>query len=161
MEQTHQRRLKSSRKARPTVLRAPLHGSEPRGARAQSAAVHERIMRVLGELPRPLSAYALLEALKDGAGRRVYPQTVYRALNALIAQGLVHKLGSVNAFLACAHPHRPHDGIHLICDGCGVSEEVVDRRVTALLDKAAEGAHFTRQRQSIELHGLCGNCSPA
>lgn len=123
--------------------------------------VHAGIMRLLSRMGRPVSAYALLEGLKLGAERRVYPQTVYRALNALIERGLVHKLGSVNAFLACAHPDRPHDGIHLICDACGDSEEIVDARIAALLNKAAGSAHFKAQRQAIELHGTCRRCSGA
>jgi Fur family zinc uptake transcriptional regulator len=125
---------------------------------AKHADIHKRILAVLIRLGRPVSAYTILEVLGDGAGRRVYPQSVYRALNTLIGRGLVHKLDSVNAFQACAHPHQPHDGIHLICDDCGSAEEIVDQRVTAMLNKDAESLHFEKRRQAIELHGICGSC---
>jgi hypothetical protein len=35
------------------------------------------------------------------------PLQVYRALDKLLAAGLVHRLESINSFVACAHPH-PH-----------------------------------------------------
>ena len=123
--------------------------------------IHAGIMRVLGRCAKPVSAYALLDELKRDSERRVYPQTVYRALTVLIERGLVHKLGSVNAFLACAYPDRPHDGIHMICDDCGTAKEIVDSRVTSMLNHDAASARFTKQHQAIEMHGTCGKCTAA
>jgi len=129
--------------------------------KTKAANIHDRILALLTHLGRPVSAYAILEELGGGTGTRVYPQSVYRALNALIERGLVHKLDSVNAFSVCTHPQQPHDGIHLICDDCGVAEEILDPRVTAMLNKDAESLHFQKRRQAIELHGICGNCRTA
>ena len=132
-------------------------GASARAGKAKAADIHQRILALLTRLGRPVSAYTLLEGLAGG-GKRVYPQSVYRALGTLIERGLVHKLDSVNAFSACAHPQQPHDGIHLICDDCGAAEEIVDRRVTAMLNRDAASLNFDKRRQAIELHGICRSC---
>jgi Fe2+ or Zn2+ uptake regulation protein len=55
-----------------------------------------------------MSAYDILDRLR-GSGLRS-PLQIYRALGPLTEQGLVHRLESLSAFVACAHPHDP---------GCG------------------------------------------
>ena len=55
---------------------------------------------------KPLGAYDLAELLGP-KGRRLAPITVYRALDFLMEQGLVHRLASQNAYIACPeHPRR-------------------------------------------------------
>jgi Fur family zinc uptake transcriptional regulator len=106
----------------------------------------------------PLAAYDLLRALETATGKRIYPQTVYRLLDVLMTRGMVHKVESSNAFSACAHPHQPHDGIHLVCGSCGMADEVVDSRVSRMLAQDAQGAGFHLQTQIIELRGVCASC---
>ncbi|HVT35000.1 MAG TPA: Fur family transcriptional regulator [Nevskiaceae bacterium] len=120
-----------------------------------------RILRILHRRARPMSAYALLGELRRENPLNLYPQTIYRALGDLIEKGFVHKLSSVNAFLACTHPRGTHEGIHLICDDCGMATELVDARVDALLNRKAGALAFKTQYRAVELHGVCGKCSQA
>jgi hypothetical protein len=68
---------------------------------------------------RPLSAYTILDQLRDQGFRA--PLQVYRALDKLVEFGLVHRLESLNAFVACRHPDcEDHETIaFMICEKCG------------------------------------------
>ncbi len=107
-----------------------------------------------------ISAYSLIEALQQRVQRRIYPQTVYRALATLVEKGLVHRLESVNSYRACSAPGAPHDGIHFMCSRCGGVEETVDPRIDGLLSKGALQRQFAIASRVIEVHGVCGNCLP-
>ncbi|THF67195.1 transcriptional repressor [Pseudothauera nasutitermitis] len=106
----------------------------------------------------PASAYELLERLRD-EGFRAPPQ-IYRALDKLIGHGLVHKLDSLNAFVACAHPHEHEHGqaIFAICDHCGSVEEFSDRTVERGLKGCSTEHAFKMAKTTIEMHGTCKNC---
>src|ERR1700740_1471942 len=99
-----------------------------------------------------------LEAMQD-KGTRVMPPTVYRALNFLQGKGLVHRIESLNAFVACTQHEHEHEGQFLICSDCGKTEELADEAVADMLREKA-GAHgFKLQQQTIELRGLCKDCA--
>ena len=103
------------------------------------------------------SAYNLLDQLR-GEGLRA-PQQVYRALDKLVEYGLVHKVESLNSFVACAHPHEHHHlTVFAICDQCGnvdeFSEPVIERRLKAWSRENA----FTLNTAAVEMHGICANC---
>src|SRR3546814_3200364 len=70
--------------------------------------IRARVLELVAGQGKPVKAYDLLEMLKDHApGDAVgaaAPPTVYRALDFLLANGFIHKLESVNAFVACHHP---------------------------------------------------------
>ncbi|WP_458576290.1 Fur family transcriptional regulator [Aliamphritea spongicola] len=72
---------------------------------------------------KPLGAYDLLPAIAE-AGFNSAPPTVYRALDFLQEQGLVHRIASLNAFIGCTNPEHPHQGYFLICQACGVTVEL-------------------------------------
>ena len=55
----------------------------------------------LSDASGPLTAYALLDNLRENGFRA--PLQVYRALDKLVDYGLVHRLESLNAFVACRH----------------------------------------------------------
>lgn len=119
------------------------------------------VMDALEQAKAPLSAYALLEQLR-ASGLRAPPQ-VYRALETLVAQGRVHKLESLSAFVACQHPqcsaHRA--AVFMICDACGA---VVEKAETPLGDEVLRMARhdgFRLQGASIELRGMCPACAKA
>ena len=57
----------------------------------------------------PLSAYELLDQLREEGIKA--PLQIYRALEKLQAADLVHRLESLNSFVACAEPHcHAHEG---------------------------------------------------
>ncbi|MEC9369379.1 MAG: Fur family transcriptional regulator [Pseudomonadota bacterium] len=106
----------------------------------------------------PLSAYAILDALR-GEGFRA-PLQVYRALDKLVAIGLVHRLESLNAFVACRQDSCGSHGTiaFAICEQCGRVSEFADDAVAGLLDGWAKAERFTLSRTVIELRGVCGAC---
>lgn len=119
------------------------------------------VLSALREGEGPQSAYQLLEALRED-GLRAPPQ-IYRALKALGERGLVHKLDSRNAFLACTHDHshghEDHVVVFLVCDRCESVEEVPGTAIDASIDVLAAGHGFARVTASAEIHGRCRICS--
>lgn len=107
----------------------------------------------------PLSAYDILAQLENRLQKKLAPPTVYRALEFLLAQGLIHRLETNNAYLVCDHPGRHHESVYLVCTGCGVTQEVDDPAVAELLEVKASGYGFLPSKQVIEVQGLCHRCA--
>lgn len=117
------------------------------------------VMKTLSKAEAPLSAYTILDRLRDDGLRA--PLQVYRALDKLLDMGLVHRLESLNAFVACAHPHcHEHDLIAFaICETCGKVEEFSDDTVKERLDGWARSHRFRATKTTIEIRGDCGDCA--
>ncbi len=116
--------------------------------------VLERLEAAIG----PLSAYTLLDQLRDDGFRA--PLQVYRALDTLMKGGFVHRLESLNAFVACA---EPHDHSHrmtafAICDTCGQVTEFSDHAVSDQLDEWVGSTGFVAKKAVIEFRGTCAKC---
>lgn len=116
------------------------------------------VLRLLCEADKPLSAYELLDRMRD-VMKNPAPPTVYRALDFLLEQGLVHKLESLHAFVGCNHPDHPHAGQFLICTDCGEVSEVEDPEVAKTLAAAEKAAGFRSRRSVVELLGTCAQCA--
>lgn len=114
------------------------------------------IVDALRDVGRPLSAYEIIGHLKDEGLSA--PPTIYRALNRLIEDGLAHRLESLNAFVACRHPHHEGAAVFAICDGCGSVREFHDADSVKSLKVAAVEAEFTVKEMTIELRGRCKDC---
>ena len=127
-----------------------------RGARLTEQ--RKAALQLLCVAEKPLSAYDLLERMR-GVVRNPAPPTVYRALNFLLEQGLVHRLETLNAYVGCAHPDHPHAGQFLICDDCGEVAEVEDPSVARSLNAAGKEIGFRTRRPVVELLGTCAQCS--
>ena len=114
---------------------------------------------------KPLGAYEIIDkmAAKGSTKRaRLAPITAYRALQFLQENGLVHRIASRNAFIACVHNHGEGElVVFLICEECGVVGEASSTEVTATLTSAAHRAGFMPKSPVIEIGGLCGNCIEA
>ena len=114
------------------------------------------IVDALRDVGKPLSAYEIIDHLKEKGLSA--PPTVYRALNRLIEDGLAHRLESLNAFVACRHPHHKGTAAFAICDGCGTVREFHEAESVRRLDAAAFEAGFTVKEMTIELRGRCKDC---
>jgi Fur family zinc uptake transcriptional regulator len=125
-----------------------------RGRRLTS--LRRRVLQLVWSGHRPVGAYAVLEMLQTEG--RAAPPTVYRALEFLQEQGLVHRLASLNAYVGCIHPGRPHAGQFLICQSCQTLVELDDRQVTAAIAGSARSAGFQVSRQTVEILGRCPRC---
>lgn len=117
---------------------------------------------VYGALARaegPLSAYTILDKLRDDGFRA--PLQVYRALDKLVGTGMVHRLESLNAFVACSHPGcGKHEAIAFtICQNCSQVAEISDHKLEARLDELARDGRFTVKSAIVELRGLCALCA--
>jgi Fur family zinc uptake transcriptional regulator len=115
------------------------------------------VFRLLCESDKPVSAYDLLERMR-GEIKNPAPPTVYRALDFLLEQGLVHKLESLHAYVGCTHPDHPHASQFLICDDCGEVAEVEDSSVASSLKAAGKAVGFRTKRPVVELLGTCAQC---
>ncbi len=116
-----------------------------------------RVFEILCTAARPMGAYEILEQMA-GTTVGAKPPTVYRALEFLRRQGLVHRLESINAFVGCVHPDRPHAGQFLICRDCGLVQEMEDEAVERLLGRAVEASGFAADSRVIEVTGRCAHC---
>ena len=111
--------------------------------------------------PNPMSAYMILDQLRDSGFRA--PLQIYRALEKLIDMGRVHRLESLNAFIACSHMSCEKGGAtaFVICDRCENVQEVCDESVSLFLAGLTQKAKFRASKSSIELHGVCDACEEA
>lgn len=120
--------------------------------------------QVLGALlasHRPLGAYEIIDALAKDMPRPA-PITVYRALDFLIENGLVHRIESRNAFLACAHNHEAGSVVaFLICEVCGSAGEIPATSLAKSFNEAARGTGFAPKLSVVEITGVCAHCQKA
>ncbi len=116
------------------------------------------VLDKLSRTDQPMSAYTLLDELR-GDGLKA-PLQVYRALDKLVAQGRVHRLESISAFVACQHPDcQSHAAtVFMICEKCGRVSEQADADVAKALARMARAESFVAEKMSIELRGACGKC---
>ena len=116
---------------------------------------------------RARTAYDLLDQVAPFGLRG--PQTIYRALDSLRAAGLVHRIASLNAFVACTHAdaacghheehqHRP---CFAVCRDCGAVAELEDAALGAVLGVVGRGSGFAVAEQVVELIGRCPACLSA
>jgi Fur family transcriptional regulator, zinc uptake regulator len=120
--------------------------------------MRRRVFEVLAASHKPLGAYEIIELI-GGEGPRPAPITIYRALDFLRVNGLVHRIESRNAFLACVRDHGADPAVaFLICDACGAVGEVPATAVASSLATAARHAGFTPKLSVIEISGLCAHC---
>ncbi len=120
--------------------------------------LRRQVLELLLESHKPLGAYELIERAA-AAGSRPAPITIYRALDFLRDNGLVHRIESRNAFVACVGGHADGDLIvFLICERCGSVGEAASAAVADQLRQAARKAGFTPKAPVIEIGGICGHC---
>jgi len=132
------------------------------------AARHERltpirraVLEALLSSHQPLGAYELIERVAT-RGARPAPITIYRALDFLREQGLVHRIESRNAFIACVQNHDSGDPVvFLICEKCGAVGEAAAAAVADTIKSASRAVGFTPKTPVIEISGICAHCKAA
>lgn len=118
------------------------------------------VFEALSKAGTPMSAYDLLDLLRDSGLRA--PLQIYRALDKLVDHGVVHRLESLNAFVACRHEKCHDTGFvaFAICETCGHVSEFSDSEVTKRLGTWARKNAFDAAKTTIEMRGECRNCRP-
>lgn len=143
------------------MLDAKAH-CEARGVRFTP--LREEVYGLILEADKPLGAYDLISALQSarhssGAkNKNIAPPTIYRSLEFLLAEGLIHQLSSMNAYVPCCHPRSQHAAAFLICQKCQSVEECSNVPVDAIVNFAKDDAGFDIERTVIELKGVCRAC---
>lgn len=117
-----------------------------------------RVLSLIWQSHKPLGAYDILNILTVEDGRSVAPPTVYRALDFLLENQLIHRLASRNAFVGCAHPAHAHEGYFFICSECNNVLELEQVGINQAIDEAARKAKFKVTEQTIEVSGICFSC---
>jgi Fur family zinc uptake transcriptional regulator len=138
---------------------------EHRGVKLTELRRH--VLGLVLDAAAPTGAYELLDRLRETRGAAA-PPTVYRALEFLLDQGLIHKLERLSAFVGCVAgcTADPSDSTHthpaqfLICRGCGRAIEIRNPDVARALAQTAGEVGFSISHATIEAEGLCGACRP-
>ena len=107
-----------------------------------------------------VGAYDIIERMAEH-GPRPAPITVYRALDFLLAHGLVHKIESRNAFVACSHSHEGQPAALLICETCGTVAELDAPEIFERIAEKAKARKFSPAHTMMEISGTCDACARA
>jgi Fur family transcriptional regulator, zinc uptake regulator len=119
-------------------------------------------LRVFSEIAashHAMGAYDVIEQL-SAKGTRLAPVSVYRAIEALIEAGVVHRLESKNAYFACHAAHaRERQHVVLSCGTCATIAEVEGEGVFSAIDDVAQRHGFAPASRIVEIVGRCGHCA--
>ncbi|MBP7252877.1 MAG: transcriptional repressor [Alphaproteobacteria bacterium] len=126
---------------------------------ARSSGHGQQVLSLLRRQPQPLTAYAILDKLRvDGIKA---PTTVYRALATLTKKGLVHRIESLNAYIACqtldCDDGHSHGVQFAICTACGMVQELP--HLPSGFEKSGKKFLAAVTRQVVELCGICKTCA--
>ncbi len=126
---------------------------------ARLTPLRRRVLELIWQSHRAVKAYDILAELGDGRGG-AKPPTVYRTLDFLMEQGLLHRIDSLRAYVGCPQPGPDHSAQFLICSDCGEVSEMDANAIDRVIDDRAADAGFAVSRKIIELHGTCPDCTP-
>ena len=122
------------------------------------------VLEVLCASHVPASAYDILDRLnrvrKENDEAMLAPISIYRALEFLMEHGIIHRIESRNAYVACTHCIEGHRDviIFLLCDDCGRAAEFQSETLSGLIDTIAATAQFSPNAPVLEIRGRCSEC---
>ncbi len=116
-----------------------------------------QVLEILLASHQPIGAYDILAELnRNDIGERIAPPIVYRALEFLMAEGLIHRIESRNAFISCMQPGHQSTAQFLICQDC---EQVAElESIDSGLLSAAKDLGFAVDHSVVEITGICAEC---
>jgi len=116
------------------------------------------VLELIWQSHKPVTAYSLIKSLRKEK-ENTEPQTVYRALEFLQENNLVHRIESLNAFIGCEGPEKEHRSQFMICSQC---DQAMELRNSPEIEKAISSeAHklgFSISSSTVEITGICPNC---
>ena len=122
--------------------------------------LRRKVYEEIASTQASVGAYEVLDRLAK-KGTRLAPISVYRALDALLEAGVVHRLESKNAYFACRHLHQPRMGrrpMFMSCEVCGHVSETDGEDIFAAIDATVRAAKFEPRVRFVEITGTCGDC---
>ena len=123
----------------------------------QLTPIRHKVLELIWESHKAVKAYELLDRLKP-LQQAAKPATIYRALDFLIEQGLIHRVESLNAFVGCRCSGHQHEQLLLICKHCQEVDERSAPAVMLALSQEFKQAGFMVHSKAIEVHGICAKC---
>lgn len=127
---------------------------------ARLTSLRREVLGAVGASHRAAGAYEIIERMAR-SGPRPAPISIYRALEFLGDLGLVHRIESRNAFVACSRLHEAGRAVLMVCEDCGTVDELEAASVFDGLDVLSSAEGFETRRAVIELSGRCGPCREA
>ena len=124
----------------------------------QLTTIRRQVLELIWNSHKATKAYDLLDQMKL-VQHSAKPATVYRALDFLLDQGLIHRVESLNAFIGCTCSEQKHEQLLLICLQCHEVEERPGKRVMQAVSKELSQAEFTPHHKAIEIQGICKYCT--
>jgi len=119
--------------------------------------LRRRVLELVWSSHEPVKAYDILDILRDEHSGSA-PPTVYRALEFLQEEGMVHRIESLNAYVGCGAPDHNHASQFLICQSCGAAAEMNDTEIRNLIADKAADMGFKIYEEIIEIKGVCSQC---
>lgn len=124
---------------------------------AQLTEQRREVLELLLHRRGSAKAYDLQDDMQTRHGR-VAPTTVYRALDFLMEQRLVHKVDATNTYVVCTDAEHDHPSMMLVCTQCGeITEWHDDPQFNALSAQVAAYLPGFEAR-GLEIKGLCQRC---
>jgi len=112
---------------------------------------------------RAMTAYELSDYCSQELGETMPTMSVYRILDFLESQELIHKLKLANRYVACTHiscDHQHATPQFLICVNCyQVTEISIKESLIKALSKSVDTAGYTLVSPQIEMNCLCESCA--
>ncbi len=128
---------------------------------ARLTPIRRHVLEIILQSHRPIGAYDIIAHYAPQGSAPPAPITVYRALDFLMETGLVHRIESKNAYLACNHVHgQSQTTLFLICDHCGTAGEIDAAPLLAAVHLAAQRVGFMPHQSVMEIGGICAHCQP-
>jgi Fur family zinc uptake transcriptional regulator len=121
--------------------------------------IRELVLATVWKNHQPIGAYSILAEVAKYSSSRPAPPTIYRALDFLLENGLIHRISSLNAFVGCNDPSHMHQSHFLICRHCQLAIELPADILKPAISHAALGQNFTVEDTSVEVLGSCAKCS--
>ncbi|WP_373088649.1 Fur family transcriptional regulator [Sneathiella sp.] len=116
-----------------------------------------KVLELVWESHGPVKAYDILDRL-DSRIAAIKPPTVYRALDFLAENGLVHRLDSLKAFIGCSHPLKHRECYFLICTDCGEAKECCNSELADVINETSHNNGFRAEHTTLEITGECRDC---
>jgi Fur family transcriptional regulator, zinc uptake regulator len=120
-----------------------------------------RVLEIVAAGHAAIGAYDIIDRLSHAEGHAPAPISVYRALEFLLRLGLVHRVESLNAYVACPSAGGLHAAQFLICRRCRTVAEMNSPVIEEAIAAGAESAGFAVTAPVVEIGGLCHSCAGA
>ncbi|MDR2151461.1 MAG: transcriptional repressor [Helicobacteraceae bacterium] len=124
---------------------------------AKLTGLRRKILEILINAKTPLKAYDIIELMRE-SGKRVTPATIYRVLEFLQAQGLAHRINSLNAYAPCVDPQSKHSLVMFVCSECNKAKEINDETLIAAIEAKLGEFGLSLRGGRVEIQGACKNC---